>query len=198
MNTMAKTIQEHAARLPEGTPICAKELLHLGSREAVDQALSRLVKRGQLLRVSRGVYVRPIESRFSVRPPSAAQVLDAFGVLKGETIAPHGAAAANRLGLTPQVPVRMVYLTSGPSRRLTLGSQVIELRHAPRWQLALAGRPAGDALQALAWLGPEKAGEALRTLGRKLPEAELREIAAARGILPVWLAEQVSEIVVNG
>ena len=173
-----------------------KELLHRGSRAAVNLA-SRLVKRGHLLRVSRGVYVRPIESRFGTRPPAASQVLEAFAGLKGETVVPHGAAAANRLGLTPQVPVRAVYLTSGPSRRLSLGSQTIELRHAPRWQLALAGRPAGEALQALAWLGPEKAESALRKLKRKLSRSELQEIASARPVLPAWLAEQVSRIVVN-
>lgn len=198
MNTLAKAILAHTERLPEGKPICAKELLHLGSRAAVDQTLSRLVKRGHLLRLSRGVYVRPVESRFGARPPSVSQALEAFADLKGETVVPHGAAAANKLGLTSQVPVRSVYLTSGPSRRLTLGSQMIELRHAPRWQLALAGRPGGEALRALAWLGPEKAGSALRKLKRRLSKSELQEIASARPILPAWLAEQVSEIVVNG
>lgn len=198
MNTLAKAILAHTEALPEGTPVCAKELLHLGSRAALDQALSRLVKRGHLLRLSRGVYVRPVESRFGARPPSVSQTLEAFAGLKGETVVPHGAAAANRLGLTPQVPVRSVYLTSGPSRRLTLGSQTIELRHAPRWQLAFAGRPAGEALRALAWFGPGKAGGALRKLKSKLSESELQEMASARPILPAWLAEQVSEIVVNG
>ena len=198
MNTLAKTILAHTQELPEGEPISAKEMLHLGSRAAVDQAFSRLVRRGRLLRVSRGVYVRLVESRFGKRAPSLAKVLAAFGAFKGETIVPHGAAAANKLGLTPQVPVRAVYLTSGPSRRLTLGAQVVELRHAPRWQLALAGRLAGEVLHALAWLGPEKAGKALRTLKPRLSRSELDEIASARSILPAWLAEQVSEIVVNG
>ncbi len=50
-----------------------------------------------------------------------------------------------------------------------LGKQVVELRHAPRWQLALANRPAGEAVRALAWLGPEKAETALRTMKRKMP-----------------------------
>jgi hypothetical protein len=62
---------------------------------------------------------------------------------EGETIVSNGAAAANALGLTTQVPVRSVYLTSGRSRKMHLGKQVVELRHAPRWQLALANRPAG-------------------------------------------------------
>jgi hypothetical protein len=198
MNTLATTILEHTEGLPEGAPISAKELLHFGSRAAVDQALSRLVKRGQLLRVSRGVYVRPVETRFGKRAPSEASLVESLAQITGEAIAPHGAAMANKLGLTTQVPVRSVYLTSGRSRRLKLGSQVVELRHAPRWQLALGNQPSGEVLRALAWLGPEKARVALRMLRRKLPAAELKEIAAARSILPSWLAEQVSKAIVNG
>jgi hypothetical protein len=135
MHTLAKQIFEHAAGLPEGTPLVAKELLHLGSRAAVDQVLSRLVRRGTLLRAGRGIYVLPVESRFGTRAPSAVKMVEGLAKQRGETIVSHGAAAANALGLTTQVPMRAVYLTSGPSRRLKLGAQMIEFRHAPIWQL---------------------------------------------------------------
>jgi hypothetical protein len=199
MQTLAERILERAAQLPEGTPLCAKELLHLGSRAALDQALSRLARRGQLMRAGRGVYFRPIETRFGVRAPFAEKAVEAIARLRGETVASHGAAAANMLGLTTQVPVRAVYLTSGPSRRLKLGAQVVQLKHAPRWQLVKAGRPAGEAIRALAWLGPAHVQEALTTLKRTLPEPDLRELAAARAVLPEWLAETVSAtLVTNG
>ena len=55
--TLAKQVLEHAAGLPEGTPLVSKELLHLGSRAAVDQVLSRLVQRGNLLRAGRGIFL---------------------------------------------------------------------------------------------------------------------------------------------
>lgn len=131
MEVLATKIMEQAQGLPEGTPIAAKELLHLGNRAAVDQALSRLVRRGSLMRAGRGVYIRPVESRFGTRPPEVSKVVEAIAAQRGESVAPHGAAAANELGLTTQVPVREVYLTSGPSRNLKLGAQVIELRHVP-------------------------------------------------------------------
>ena len=67
--------------------------------------------------------------------PSVAKVISSFSALRGETIVPCGAAAANALGLTNQVPIRSVYLTSGPDRRLRLGEQCVELRHAPIWKL---------------------------------------------------------------
>lgn len=192
---LAENILAYAAGLPEGVPLAAKDLLHLGNRAAVDQALSRLARHGRLQRAGRGIYLRPVQSRFGKRTPSPSKVIEAIAAQRGETVVAHGAAAANALGLTTQVPVREVYLTSGPSRQLKLGAQVIELRHAPNWQLLLPGRQAGSAVRALAWLGPEQAGEALRKLKRKLPASDLREMAAARGRLPTWMAQEISTLV---
>jgi len=198
MQTLAKQVMEHAAGLPEGSPLAAKELLHLGNRAAVDQVLSRLVRRGALLRAGRGIYVLPVESRFGSRAPSTAKLVECMASQRGETIVSHGAAAANALGLTTQVPVRAVYLTSGTSRRLKLGAQTVELRHAPVWQLIFPGSAAGDVVRALAWLGPEKAGEALRTLRSKLPAAEMKQVASVRSRLPTWMAQEVSALVPHG
>lgn len=197
MQTLAKQVLEHALGLPEGTPLVAKELLHLGNRAAVDQVLSRLVQRGALLRAGRGIYVPPMEGRFGSRAPSTAKMVEGLAS-RGETIVSHGAAAANSLGLTTQVPMRAVYLTSGPSRRLKLGAQTVEFRHAPAWQLIFPGRAAGDVVRALAWLGPTKAGEALRVLRAKLPPAEMKEVASARARLPTWMAQEVSALVPHG
>jgi hypothetical protein len=195
MRTLAQQVLDHAAGLPEGVPLVAKELLHLGSRAAVDQVLSRLVQRGTLLRAGRGIYVLPVESRFGIRAPSTVKMVQGLATQLGETIVSHGAVAANVLGLTTQVPMRAVYLTSGRSRHLKLGAQTVEFRHAPIWQLIFPGRPAGDVVRALAWLGPEKAGEAIRMLRAKLPVAELREVASVRSRLPTWMAQEVSALV---
>lgn len=193
MQRLTEQILAYAERLPEGTPLAAKSLLHLGSRAGVDQALSRLAERGQLIRAGRGVYLRPVTSRFGARTPSVEQAVEALAAQRGEVIVPNGAAAANALGLTTQVPVRSVYLTSGRSRTMTLGRQSVELRHAPRWQLALADRPAGQAVRALAWLGPEKAEAALKTLRRKLPATAFGELVAAAPQFPTWLARSVGK-----
>lgn len=190
---LTEQILAHATGLPEGTPVAAKSLLHLGNRAAVDQALSRLAGRGQLIRAGRGVYLRPVSSKFGTRAPTVERAVEALASQRGEVIVPSGAAAANTLGLTTQVPVRSVYLTSGRTRTMSLGKQIVELRHAPRWQLAMARRPAGEAVRALAWLGPEKAEAALKALKRKLPPAVFSELVTAAPQLPTWLARSVGK-----
>lgn len=191
---LAELIMAQAQALPEGKPLYAKQLLGLGNRAAVDQALSRLAKSGALLRVGRGLYVRVIESRFGTRPPQTEKLVEAIAEVLGETVASHGAAAANALGLTTQVPMRCVYVTSGRSRTLNLGKLKVELQHVPSWQLTLADKPGGQIVRALAWLGPERAREMSPLIKLKAPKEAIEEVARARMRLPEWMARQVSEL----
>jgi hypothetical protein len=68
MQRMTEQIMEYGARLPEGAPIAAKGLLHLGNRAAVDQALSRLAERGRLTRAGRGVYLLQRKKKVGLAP----------------------------------------------------------------------------------------------------------------------------------
>ena len=197
MSKLPETILMHAQSLSEGGVLSAKEFLHLGSRAAVDQALSRLSREGRLLRVARGIYVTPVTTRFGTRAPSISTVVQALSKRTGETVTPHGASAANALGLTRQVPIREVYLTSGASRKLRLGRSEVVINHAPRWMLSLEG-PAGAAVRALAWMGPTHVMESLATLRRTLTPSEWQKLTGARAALPSWLAQAIGEELVRG
>lgn len=155
-----------------------------------------MAKAGRLIRFSRGLYVAPQQGRFGARPPAVSKTVESLAQQRGETIVRHGAAAANMLGLTTQVPVREVYLTSGRNRELKLGAQVIELRHAPAWQLVLPGSVAGDAVRVLAWFGPKLSAEEAKTLlealGQRLSLAEREALLGTRGHPPTWMAQQIS------
>jgi hypothetical protein len=198
MNTLPESIVLHAQSLAEGGVLSPKEFLHLGSRSAVDQAFSRLTKEGKLLRVGRGTYVTPVSSRFGTRAPAPEKVVESLAAQSGETVAPHGAMAANALGLTQQVPIREVYLTSGRTCRLKLGRSEVLVKHVPRWMLALGTGPAGAAVAALAWMGPAHVSESLATLHRTLPNSEWQALTASRAALPSWMARAIGEEAVRG
>jgi hypothetical protein len=198
MSHLAENILSAAQVMPEGGLLSPREFLHLGSRSAIDKALSRLAQEGKLLRVSRGAYAAPREGRFGIRPPSTESVVQAIEVRCGETVVANGAAEANALGLTTQVPTREVFLTSGASRTLHLGSRCVELKHGARWQLLLGKRPAGKVIRALSWLGPEAAPAALKQLRAKLPESEWEAVRGTRAMLPIWMAKVVSEATAHG
>lgn len=198
MSTLPETILRQAQSLSEGGVLSPKEFLHLGSRSAVDQAFSRLAKAGKLLRVARGAYTAPVSSRFGSHAPAPDKVVQSLAEQSGEIVVPHGASAANALGLTQQVPIREVYLTSGRTRKLKLGRSEVLVKHAPRWMLALGARPAGAAVRALAWIGPSHANESLAALHRTLPYSEWQALASARASLPDWMAQAIGKEAAHG
>jgi hypothetical protein len=192
MKTLPETILSHALALPEGGVLSPREFLHLGRRAAVDQAFSRLTRAGKLLRLARGVYVRPVESRmFGPHSPSSSKVIQFLAEQTGETIVPQGASAANVLGLTTQNPVREIYLTSGHSRVLRFGRHEVLLKQAPAWKTALGMRPAGLAVRALEWMGPEHIQKALTKLRATLPGSEWSALVNSRSMLPGWMAQAI-------
>lgn len=196
--SLPQRIMGYAEAKPEATPIQAEDLLHLGDRAAVSRALSRLARSERLMRICRGVYMRPIETRFGLRAPRREKALAALSKLWNETIVPNGGDAANWLGLTTQNTVRSVYLTSGPDRLLHFGAHCVELRHAPSWQLAAPNRNAGTVIRAVAWLGPHEIEESLDAVLPTLSGEDLSELLAARTVLPPWMAEPLGRRLARG
>ena len=190
MTYLAQLILKQTEALAEGTPISAKLLLGLGSRAGIDQALSRLHRRGELLRIARGLYVRPVQGKFGKRAPAAQSVVAALSFQQGETMAHSPASAANSLGLTTQMPIRTMFVTSGRTRKLHLGKQCVELQHAPHWQL-LPGT-AGEILRALAWAGKAQAGAVLAAIAKALPGTQIPEAFRYAAQLPGWAAQALS------
>ena len=197
MRSLPKLIMERASETSEGTLLCPNAMLHLGTRAAVDQALSRLARNGRLMRICQGMYARPVETRFGIRPPAVEKVVESLSALTGETIIPCGGAFANALGFTTQVPVRSVYLTSGPDRWLEFGELRVELRHAPSWQLVAPHRKGGDTVRALAWLGPREIEEHVGMMRSKLSAEDRQELLTLRAMMPTWMAGPVSRMIAD-
>jgi hypothetical protein len=198
MTSLAKTILSRAAGLPEGTPVGTEMFLDLGSRAAINQALLRCLRKRELLRVARGIYVVPVVSRFGSSAPSAHRLIEELSKQRGEVIVPSGATSANALGLTTQVPVQMVFWTSGRSRELNLGKLALRLSHVPPWQLALATEPAGEIVRALAWAGPQRVHAVLKHIDEKVPRSKVLKVALQSPRFPGWLASEVIRSVGSG
>jgi hypothetical protein len=188
-----ESILSSSKAMPEGSVLSPKEFLGSNTRAAVDQAFTRLTKAGKLIRVERGAYVAPVEGRFGIRPPSPEAIIKSIAVKKGEEMTSNGAVAANALGLTTQVPVQEVFLTSGRNRTMKIGKRMIRFKHTPRWQLVLGNRPAGMAVRALAWIGQAHGQEALSKIRQKLSKEEWELMVASRASFPEWIARLLGE-----
>ena len=81
-------------------------------------------------------------------------------------------------------------------RRLSLGKQKVERRHALPWQLVEPGTRAGDVLRALGWMGRGRVASALAQLAQTLGPSEMTQLASLRTVAPGWLAQTVSDAMV--
>lgn len=172
-----------------GTVFTPSDVLRYGSRAAIDQALSRLVKRGEIRRISRGLYNYPqVSERLGVLSPDPDAIAKALAGETGSRVQAAGARAANLLGLSEQVAARAVYVTDGPARRVKAGRQVVELRPASPRNLIAVGEAAGLVIQALRYLGRDNVDEGVvQHLHDVLSTEDKRELARVSHMAPTWM-----------
>ena len=133
------------------TPTC---FLDLGSQSAVLKALERLASRGIIRRLARGLYDYPKKhSILGDIPPNYQEIGKAIAGKDSLRIQPSGAYAANLLGLTEQVPAKIIFLTDGANRTVNIGNQQIILKRTTPKNMATAGRISGLVIQALRYIG---------------------------------------------
>jgi Family of unknown function (DUF6088) len=200
MTAIAQRIMRRArAQTAHGTRMVftSSDFLDYGDRAAVDQALSRLTKGGNVRRVARGMYDIPRINPILKRPaaPDLDAVIDAVARRDNVTIVPNGMATANRLGLTNAVSARNDYLTDGSSRTVRVGKSVIRLKHAGPKLMALKDRPAGDVVRAVHWLGHDLAADDVAdTLRRRLSDSAKKDLVRARGRLDPLVMKVVDRV----
>lgn len=187
----SQAIRERIAAQAVGEPFTPALFAGLGTRAAVDQALMRLTKSGNVERIGHGLYVVPKVSRFGIKAlPAPEQIAQTVAGAEGATIEVHGAEAARRFGLTTQVPAQAVFYTTGSSREIRLGKLTIRLQHVAPRKLALAGRPAGLALSALWYLGRHQVTSGtFKRIAEKLPSGEFEVLRGAKASMPAWMVE---------
>src|ERR1700680_3207824 len=118
MSTVHHEILDRIRMRGRGKVFTPKDFLDLGSRDAADKSLSRLVKGGEIQRLGRGLYHYPrVNERLGILVgPEFDEIAEALARQTGSRVVPSGAAAANRLGLSTQVPAKLVYLSDGRTR----------------------------------------------------------------------------------
>lgn len=165
----------------------------VGSRAAVETAIRRLTEQGRIRKISHGLYYYPRKDpHLGELAPSVDKIIAALEERDAVRLQPSGAYAANLLGLSDQVPMKFVFLTDGPTRKLQVGKLQIQLRHTTPRNMATAGRISGTVIQALRWLGRHDVDEhTIVTLRMKLSPREKVQLQKDAHYAPIWIAELI-------
>jgi len=194
MKSITDQIISRIKRRKPGWVFTPRDFLDVGSRAAVDQVLSRLVKQGMVRRLDRGIYDYPKQSTLlgtlSPNPDNIARAMAA-----GDDVFPSGAMAANMLGLSTQVPAKPSYLTNATTRTRRVAGQTIQLKRARVALLDNIPDHANLALQALSYLGKHNIDDQIiDRCARVLTHKDMMGLHQAMGRIPGWMADTIHKI----
>jgi hypothetical protein len=163
----------------------------LGSRDAIASALKRHKHAGLIRQLARGLYDYPkVDPQLGLLQPSTDDITKALTGRDATRIQLTGAYAANLLGLSTQVPMKVVYLTDGLSRKIQIGNREITLKRTTPRNMATAGKTSGLLIQALRHLGQRNVDDKIITqLGRRLNAKAKTQLMKDIRYAPAWIAD---------
>ena len=160
----SRIIEPNVKRILEmrgsGTVFTPRDFAAIGDQRSVAMALTRLSRKGIMRSLSRGIYDYPMDHPvLGTLASSTDAAIKAITNRDAIRVQSSGAYALNILGLSEQIPMRIVLLTDGPSRRIKLGQRKIFFKHTTPRNMITAGRKSGTIIQALRYLGQKRVSD---------------------------------------
>lgn len=191
MQSTVTRIKKRIYSKERGFVFTKNHFLDLGHPKTVAKALERLVGSKEIRRLARGLYDYPEKHpTLGDLPANYEHIAQALAGRDSLKIQPSGAYAANLLGLSEQVPARIVFLTDGPSRTVQINKQQIILKRTTPKNMATAGRVSGLVIQALRHLGQNQVDDyIIDMLKKKLSNTDKTQLLKDLRYAPVWIGD---------
>ncbi len=199
MNASDNAVRERILGLERGAIFFPSDFDDIATDTAVRQTLSRMVKRGEIIRVSRGIYCYPRSNPafgLDIIPPSAEDIAQRVAERDKVKIIPTGDQALNQLGLSTQVPGNAVYITNGARKKISLGKErSIVFRESNEFRLFdFKSKVMMLAVSAMRSIGDDKITDDILSAIKKIvknisPEIYIHDIRLA----PVWVRKKLEE-----
>jgi hypothetical protein len=168
----------------------------LGSRDAIASALKRHKQSGLIRQLARGLYDYPkTDPELGPMQPSVDDIAKALAGRDAVRLQPTGAYAANLLGLSTQVPMKVTYLTDGLSRTVQIGKRQITLKRTTPRNMATAGKVSGLVIQALRRMGQAHIDkQVIAQLDRVLDAQAKAQLMKDIRYAPAWIADIIRDL----
>lgn len=189
MKSIEGSILKRILKTKKGDLLFPDDFNELGSSEAIRTSLHRLEKKDFITRVAQGIYVRPKESKLVGKVMPTTEEL-AMGIANRDKIriVPTGAYALNALGLSTQIPTKVVFLGDGSPRLIKMGNRTIKFKKTSPKNLLAKGKISRLVIQALRTIGTnlqteEEEAKIINILKMEDPKLLSQDIKLA----PVWI-----------
>jgi hypothetical protein len=182
---------------PRGSVIFVDDFLDYGNPESVKKALLRLQKKDILVRLAHGIYLYPkVDIELGVLFPSTEEIGKAIARRDKARIVPTGILALNMLGLSTQVPMKIVYLTDGATRIVKIGKRTITFKKTSPKNLLVKGKLSSLAVQALKSIGRNNVDvETIEKIKAILKNEKKENIKNDAKLSPAWINKILTNII---
>ena len=182
-------VAETLTKMQKGTILFVDDFLDFGNSESIKKALFRLKEKGLLISVAHGIYLYPKKDKdLGVLYPSAEEIAVAIAKRDKARIIPTGVQALNKLGLSTQIPLKVVFLTDGAARTVKIGKRTITFKKTSPKNLLAKGEISGLAIQALKSIGQDKIeNDVLTRLLIILKKEKKENILHDAKLAPAWI-----------
>lgn len=182
-------IAEALKTIPKGSVLFVDDFLDYGNPESVKKALLRLKEKEILVRLAHGIYLNPkIDKELGILFPSTEEIANAIARRDKARIVPTGVQALNKLGLSTQIPMKMVYLTDGAARTVNVGKRTITFKKTSPKNLLTKGEISSLAIQALKTIGQNKVDDnTIERIQAILKKEKKENIINDAKLSPAWI-----------
>ena len=195
--TVSKEIENIVSKSNQGKILFVSDFLGYGNYDAVRKILQRLVTKGKLIRISKGIYYYPkIDEILGVLYPTTEDIAKAIAKRDKAKIIPTGAYAQHLLGLSTQIPMNVIFLTDGSARKIKIGNQTILFKKTSPKNLYFGSKLSSLIIQSLKSLKENNINE---TVKQKLADiikqsGEIEKIKKDIKNAPIWVQKIITEI----
>ena len=167
------------------------------NQDYIGDLLAAYMKEGKLVRLANGVYLKTTVTRFGPVYPSPTEIAEAIARRDHAQVLMSGLAAENYFGLSTQVPMKVVFLTSGSARKLTVGNTEIEFKRGVPRNFAFKDRTMATLCLALKSIGNGHVTEEQRVVLKRFLSEYMKEHAVNEDIklMPQWIQRLLNEII---
>jgi len=197
MQSVEYKIEKTIKSKPKGSLLLPEDFCEKGSAESVRKALQNLKERGLIKSVAHGIYVRPvIDDYIGEVLPTAEEVAKAIEKRDKIKLVPTGAYALHALGLSTQIPLKLVFLTDGAPRTIVVGNRTIKLKKTTPRNLKARGKISSLVIQALREIGKDNATkEELGRIIELLQHEDQSNLKFDISLAPEWIRKIMRQAV---
>jgi len=188
-------IENTVERAEAGAIFFVEDFRGIGTPGAIHIALHRLANSSKIKRLSRGIYAKPKYNELVGEIlPTTEEVAKAIAKRDKARILPTGSYAMHVLGLSTQIPLKLVYLTDGSPRKINIGNRSVQFKKTTPKNLSLKGEVSKLVVQALKEIGKNKSTEnELNRIQELLRKEDYETLKHDIALAPQWVAAIMSK-----